>query len=759
MPGRAHPSRRPRRLAGTQPPGPLAHPLPPHPSDLFRLLLSDPQFSAAAHALSQSIEGYSPRRLPGRRPESGSRPAGSFTLCTTRPASNWPRWSGPTPCRPRPTTAGCYQAAHAGLGRNPEFVWIEAEDQALDAYCDPAPGSDAEDNPGFVRAEGLAHASHYGLIELRVRNMRGGAAVDAGNAEAAWRDYLANLREFYQGDYAALRLSGTLSGLEQVEQSTPRTRLALLLQREALATLELTPNRQLIATARLNLAAAAIRAGSIPEAEEAMRAAQGELAANGGGRSVQSILGEVETAMGNVYLDRGDPAKASKLLDSAWEHMAGQRTGIYLRNYAVARGQLALAQGHPETAEPLLRNALLAQEQAAGAGSAESIVQAQQNRDLYAMLAGVWLAQGRSGVQILALWERYRLRILGIPVAACSDKGLDCLQTSVAATIKRPGFDHLLGQVVLPDRLLLYQTNPKGVRWTQVPVRREDLLAAAESLERAVNSPSTPMDTVDRAARRMGEFLIDPLNRIDFPWGWTVASQSRPAPARSPDPLLGQFALALGGHSRGRALAGAPISKSRPPCCWLGREPQPRPLPARLWLSAHRLLPERVRPLPEVLRRRGRWLASTAASTLLLGRTRRPSPAVAAQLATASVLHFAGHAARQDGSSRLLLAPAKAASGAAGKLPAGVLPDTPWLDSAVLRNIPRAWPAWRCFPPARAARRSRAGITAWTTLLHTGLAGRARRGGHALANRLRRRRSHDGCLLRRPGPRSPCPRP
>ncbi len=655
---------------------------------------SDPQFSAAAHALSQAIDGYSAGDYLAAA-QSAEQAGRQFHALNNAAGEQLAAVERADALQAAANYAGCYQAAHAGLGRNPEFVSIEAEDQALDAYCDPAPGSDAEDNPGFVRAQNLAHQSRYGLIELRVRNMRGGAAVDAGNAEAAWRDYLANLRQFYQGDYAALRLSGTLSGLEQVEQSTPRTRLALLLQREALATLELTPNRQLIPTARLNLAAAAIRAGSIPEAEEAMRAAQGELAANGGGRSVQSILAEVETAMAKVYLDRGnqtgDLTKASKLLDSAWEHMAGQRTGIYLRNYAVARGQQALAEGRPEAAEPLLRQALLAQEQATGAGSAESIVQAQQNRDLYAMLAGVWLAQGRSGAQILALWERYRLRILGIPVPACADKGLDCLKARVADALALPGFDRLLGQVVLPDRLLLYQAGAEGVRWTQIRAGKEDVLAAADSLERAVNSPATPMDAVDRAARRVGELLIDPFGPLDrnglSPSGGQAGQSSRLL--LEPDPLLGNLPWPSVATAAGELGLGSNLEES-PSLLLASRPDAAQGATGKTLVVGASIASGETQLLPEVLLEARAVARFDSESTLLVG-DEATEPRVAAQLATASVLHFAGHAVRQDGGTRLLLAPAKAASGpaaAAGKLPAGAVPDMPWLDSSMLRKHP-----------------------------------------------------------------------
>ena len=579
--------------------------------------------------------------------------------------------------------AGCHQVAHELLGGNPEFAWIQAEDRALDAYCDPAPGSDSENNPSFVRAQTLARDRHYALVELRTRNMRGGAAVDSGDAEAAWRDYLATIREFYAGDYPALRLSGTLSGLEQVEHSTPRANLALLLQREHLGVLELTENRQLVPVARLNLAAAAIRAGSIYEAQDAMRTAQGELAANGGGQSVRSSLAEVETALANVFLERRQTDEAGKLLDSAYAHMAGEHNAVYLRNYAVARGQLALEQGHPDAVEPLLRDALLEQERLAGKGGADSIVLAQQNRDLYAVLAGVWLAQGRSGEQVLALWERYRLRLLGISPPVCSDKGLDCLQAKVASAIERPRFDWLLGQVVLQDRVLLYRATPHRVTWAQVPVGREDLLAVAERLERAVNSPATSIDAVGRAARRAGELLIDPMDRIAPIAPTDPTAAARPGPVLlEPDPLLGNLPWPSVATSAGDL--GLKFNLEESPSLLLDRPAPGEPLSAgRALVVGASVAAGESQLLPEVLQEAKAVARFDVAPGLLVGDL-ATQPQVTARLATAAAIHFAGHAAKQAGATRLLLAPVKVSPSA--KAPG--TPDTPWLDSELLRKHP-----------------------------------------------------------------------
>ena len=250
---------------------------------------------------------------------------------------------------------GCYQAAHPLLGRNPRFAWIQIQDFTEDSACDPSPETGTENNPAFQRAASLAQERHYALLELRARNWLGAAAVDTGDVENTWRIYLGTVHKFYTGDYTASRLYSTLSGLEEVEESTPRVHHTLLLQREALGVLELSQNRGLIPAERIHLAAVAIRAGEVQEAQDEMRKAQEELAANGGGKSINGFLVENETAMADLYLNRRDLGSAAKMLDAAQGHMAGENNSFHRREYALARGRLEVALGHPKTAESLMR--------------------------------------------------------------------------------------------------------------------------------------------------------------------------------------------------------------------------------------------------------------------------------------------------------------------------------------------------------------------------------------------------------------------
>jgi tetratricopeptide (TPR) repeat protein len=568
---------------------------------------------------------------------------------------------------------GCYRAAHPLLLRDPQFVWIQIYALTEDGICNTNPGSATSEGPSFVRADHLARDHHYPLLCIRVRNQLGGAAIESGDTEDAWRIYMKTSQIFMGGDYPPFRGYTILAGLAEVEKSTPRAHLALLLQREAMGILELTESRALIPSQRYDLAIAAIRAGFLPEAKTELAKVRSELAAYGRESSIRGFLADSEIAMANLYLERRDLADAEVTLDSAKSHMEGQDDSVLKRSYAAVRGELDLELGHSEAAEPMVRDAILEEERQARKVGATNIIFAEQNRDLYAVLAGIWQAEDRPGVEILALWERYRLRILGLPVPACPANGLACLTPKVEhALAAMPGAaqSRLFGQVVLGDRLLLYRADAQGVSWTQIPRRKQDLLAAAAALEQVVSSPATSQASVEQASRRFGELV----QASDFQASPTATSGVSARLLLEPDPLLGNVSWPSVATAAGPL--GIVFNLEEVPSLLLDRRPngahpsagKSLVVGASIGSGEKLLLPEAIDEARDVAR------FGHTANLLLAGQATEPQ--VAARLGTAAILHFAGHAVRLDGDTRLLLAPSGAAA------------DRPYLDSGLLRSHP-----------------------------------------------------------------------
>jgi hypothetical protein len=568
---------------------------------------------------------------------------------------------------------GCYRAAHPLLLRDPQFVWIQIYALTEDGICNTNPGSATSEGPSFVRADHLARDHHYPLLCIRVRNQLGGAAIESGDTEDAWRIYMKTSQIFMGGDYPPFRGYTILAGLAEVEKSTPRAHLALLLQREAMGILELTQSRALIPSQRYDLAIAAIRAGFLPEAQAELAKVRSELAAYGRESSIRGFLADSEIAMANLYLERRDLADAEVTLDSAKSHMEGQDDSVLKRSYAAVRGELDLELGHSEAAEPMVRDAILEEERQARRVGATNIIFAEQNRDLYAVLAGIWQAEDRPGVEILALWERYRLRILGLPVPACPANGLACLTPKVEhalAAVPGAAQSRLFGQVVLGDRLLLYRADAQGVSWTQIPRRKQDLLAAAAALEQVVSSPATSQASVEQASRRFGELV----QASDFQASPTATSGASARLLLEPDPLLGNVSWPSVATAAGPL--GIVFNLEEVPSLLLDRRPngahpsagKSLVVGASIGSGEKLLLPEAIDEARDVAR------FGHTANLLLAGQATEPQ--VAAHLGTAAILHFAGHAVRLDGDTRLLLAPSGAAA------------DRPYLDSGLLRSHP-----------------------------------------------------------------------
>lgn len=572
------------------------------------------------------------------------------------------------------TFDACHNAAQVLLKHPSKFAWINADATTLDVACNMSPGTAAVNNPLAQEGVDLAHAHHYELLEMRARNAVAGSAVESGDPETGWRLCIQSLRGFYAGDYPPFRAATVMAGLALLEDATPRKQLDMLANREALGLFELSQNRAIIAAQRVALIRAAIRAGALEEAQRQMAIAK---ASDPGSEKegLEGIRAEGEIAMAGLYLNRGDLSDATRMLDDAHNHMAGEDNSLQLRNYAAERGELALALGHPEAAEPALRSAILEEElQARGAG-AENVVYARENRELYAVLAAVWLAEKRPAIDILALWERYRLRILGEIVPACPAGHLDCLKTrlehALGAGLQDPDHDLLIGQIVLRDRVLLYRADPDNVIWSQIRIQQSDVMDAADSLERVTSSPATSQMSVDQAARRVGDLLIGTL---------PASATEDSLLLIEPDPLLGNIPWAAVETQQGAmglhfALEEAPsvlVNEVAPKHKDVLHDLFDRPLV----IGASDGAGENTL-LPEVLKE-ARTVASLETDPTVLLAGGATEPRVVERLNSASTIHFAGHATQFDGTTRLLLAPTSSEA------------DRPYLDKSVLlRNPPR----------------------------------------------------------------------
>jgi len=573
---------------------------------------------------------------------------------------------------------GCREAAarfNARPAREVEidrYPWIKAVEMLTEKVCDDTPETRRAGQVLEMAALRMAEADHYLLLIARTKIRLVDDAQDAGDDETAEQLTLATLRDLYAADSPSYRIANTVNQLTYMEEASSRRYMTELCEKEALAWLVLDGDYATAGVVRIDLARAEMRIGAMKESHHQLDLALNQGKESGLGETLSSFYREPEIALSKSLLEQGDLNGADHYLQRVANNMNNYSDSWGLRAYAAAQGQLDLARGKLDQAVLALESEIRSSEGRNVLSSDPVTVAeyAQQDHDLYAELAAAWLAQGRPPESVLALWERFRLRSRGLPITQCRGEALDCDQPKLHAALGRLGGDVLSGQILLLDRVLIYHADNTGVAWDQKPLRRQDVIDAAQMLERAVSSPYTSPET----AARLGASLTDMLLlRIPAELGpdsilllepdpmlqnlsWPVL----PTPA---GPLGLRYALA---ESRS-ILAFEERSGSNPVS---GETMCKRPLVVGASVASGN-----EPPLPEVIEEAFSIGQQLHANEILLGK-QATTANLAQMLGTATIFHFAGHALQTVDGTELRLAETSPGEAA------------PWVDGAFLRRHP-----------------------------------------------------------------------
>jgi len=548
------------------------------------------------------------------------------------------------------------------------YRWIEAVSQLTEGVCDDTPETRTGGRKLETHALQLATESNYSLLRARVRAIQTVDAVNGGDDEAAQRMLLAVLRDLVATDPPIVRIVNTVSAVSFLEQSSPRLHMAELSLRETLAWYELEGDPAREADVRMKLAELEMRIGAVNKAEMQLQKAYAETESFGWGKSGGLNITEAETSLAQVLLERGDWAGATRLLDQVSVYLPHDSDMWEQRQYAAALGQLDLSRGKYDSAAQTLESDIRSSEgkDVRKGDRVTAIEYAAQDHDLYAELAATWLAQGRPPASVLALWERFRLRSRGLPIRACPGHALDCEESSVLAEQHKLGNNVLVGQIVLLDRVLVYRMDGNGVVWSQQPLRRRDVLDAAQILERAVSSPFTSTATAEQLGVHLSDSLL-PTIPASLNADAVVLLEPDPMLQNLSWPILPTAAGPLGLHY---AVAELPSI--------LADEKNNRPALAsseNALVVGASVAAEGEPPLPEAIHEAQAVNGFLHAPDLLLGE-QATTARIAQRMGTATVFHFAGHAVQSKDGTELLLAPTSAGD------------SRPWVDGEFLRQHP-----------------------------------------------------------------------
>lgn len=566
--------------------------------------------------------------------------------------------------------------------------WIAAFVETTVKICDDTPETRTAGHASEEDALQLAVAAHYRLLAVRIRLHDSADAQLVGDQELATELIQQTLRELLAGDSPPIRVMNSHAALAYIEYPSARLHSAVLQYRETIGWCAVLKASRCEIGERRNLAIAEIRLGAMRAAQAEFQTARAIAERTWPGQPGKADNTEYSTQMAEALLERGDPKAASQYIAVADPSRKGDTDSWLLTLYAGVAGQFELEQRHLQAAERVLEKEIHEREgkdtPRNDATSAEEF--ARQDHDLYGELAAAWLEDGRPVEDVLALWERFRLRSLGLPIHSCSNGQLNCEREQVTAEMQRIGNNLLTGQIVLMDRVLVYQADAHGIRWSMRQHARRDILNAAQTLERAVSSPATSQATAQLLGKHLADALLPDLHARQLADGMLYLE---------PDPQLSNLAWPVLPTEQGPlglryALAEVPSILARPSEMHSKETTdtlQSAGVDARPLVIGASISNASEAPLPEAIEEARTVSGYLKAPTLLVGRQATILD-VTKRLSTATVLHFAGHAVSGKDGPRLLLAGNISSTNPSVPSAASSRASNPWIDGAFLHSHP-----------------------------------------------------------------------
>ena len=553
------------------------------------------------------------------------------------------------------------------------YSWMTAQFWADESGCRSQQNDFAGALASLHRSLQASQDANYGIVNLRAFSFIAALEESIGNREQSWKLNMQGLRKYWDGNYPAIRGYQFYGDLGYTEQASSRLYSSVVFHAEALDAILPLHHPQIANTDRFFLAKAEVRAGETREAERQLELAQAEMAALPEQAAYHNSLNlnDIRISMAEAYLARSDSSAAMKMLAAVSANLSTAGNRDLEMRYAEAKGHLALLEGRAGEAESELSRAVALAESGYDEtpGMQDRVDWIERARSIYAALTLLRLRQGKSPVEALAIWERYRILSSGVSLRPwCHDSALDCLVRPLDAIATGLKQETIVGTIRLDRSLLVWTMDDRGVRFREEGIDPERFDLLCHTFEETLATPASSEANIHFYGERLAVSLLAPV---------TAALDAQRTLVFDLDDsmeFLPVDALPWKSGYLGLQMATATVHS----ILLANREPSSANSSlTSLVVGASNPGDPEVPRLPEA-RAEARAVAGFLTRPKVFVGADAQASSIEAAAPHAALIHFAGHTMLSDGGTRLLLAQA-AKSGAER-------PGPDWLDARAFQS-------------------------------------------------------------------------
>jgi CHAT domain-containing protein len=552
-------------------------------------------------------------------------------------------------------TKKCLAASDSLSRELGEYRWIEIQLFLERSNCIGQMGKFSEAARDIETSLGLASKWGYGTVSLRALGLAAALHGSQGNATTAVSLDREGLGRYWNGVYPPLRAYQFYSDLGFHAERREQWNFALILAKEAVASIALSPQRLGEAFARHRLAKTAVQAGDTNVAVAEFDRARELFAALPQTEVTKSYQADGEIELARLEAERGNLDQSSVHLTTARAQVPKETRYYTALNFYKTLGELQLLKGDRTEAEKAFRAALAVTERGLASlqDEREREVWVRDMRDVYRALAeSRWEANDIEGA--LAVWEWYRgapLRKVAAVVSQAPDS-IDLSSLDAGPPLPAmPRFQELsdssnktvLVYLQTPRRLLIWVVDGQGVIGKQVLITQDEMERLGQAFYEQCGNPNSDLAALQKNGRQLYDLLIGPIaDRLPTGNAHTLLIETDQTIAGVPLSALvneqGQYL----GDSYDIVLSRGMLRRqsSRPPT------PNISASQKALIVGSPALtgdLAESLEPLGDALQEANYVGSKFKTSTLLTGR-QATLETVRNKLPQSELFHFAGHA-------------------------------------------------------------------------------------------------------------------
>ena len=575
-----------------------------------------------------------------------------------------------------------------------EYRWIKIQLYLERSNCLGQLGKFSESKQAIETSVSLGSESGYGVVSLRALGLAAALHTEQGNTPAAISLDREGLARYWDGVYPPIRAYQFYSDLGFHAEKLAQWNFALILAKEAVASIALTPQRLGEASARHRLAKTAVQASNPTLAIAEFDRAQHLFAALPQTDATRTYQADCEIELARLEAQRGNLAQSSAHLSTARAQLPKLTRYYTALNFYRTLGELQHLKGDQTESEKAFRAALAVTERGLASlqDEREREVWVRDMREVYRAIAEIrWDANDIEGA--LRVWEWYRGAALRKDAAlmahnstlsdsidlASLDAGPPLPPIPQVRELSDPTNRTVLVYLPTPKRLLIWVIDERGVTGKQVLIAEEELQRLGQRFSEQCGNPNSDLATLQKNARQLYALLINPISdRLPKGDTHTLVIETDQAIANIPlSALLNEQRQYLGDSYDIVLSRGMLHTRSFRPTTSNISTGQKALIVGSPALTGN--LAEGLEPLEDALQEANFVRSKFKTSTLLTGR-RATLETVKQKLPQSELFHFAGHALIRSEHVGLLLASSDSQNHHGAS-------DTPILDSKGLASL------------------------------------------------------------------------